>query len=102
MKTAVVILNWNTRDYLRRWLPGLIGSCARADAAVFVADSASTDGSMDFGTQIRLYRPLLFSCRVQQVYPEDVFFADSSKLRFGLAELDFRAKSVEKFDHNPS
>lgn len=48
MKTAVVILNWNTRDYLRRWLPGLIGSCARADAAVFVADSASTDGSMDF------------------------------------------------------
>lgn len=48
MKTAVVILNWNTRDYLRRWLPGLIGSCARADAAVFVADSASTDGSVDF------------------------------------------------------
>ena len=46
MRTAVVILNWNTRDYLDRFLPGLLQS-AGADAEVIVADSASTDGSME-------------------------------------------------------
>lgn len=47
MKTAVVILNWNTKDYLRKFLPGLLASCEGADAEVIVADSASTDGSME-------------------------------------------------------
>lgn len=47
MKTAVVILNWNTREYLERFLPGLIRSCEGLDARVFVADSASTDGSLE-------------------------------------------------------
>ncbi len=47
MKTAVVILNWNTRDYLDRFLPPLIQSCEGLDAEVIVADSASTDGSID-------------------------------------------------------
>ena len=45
MKTAVVILNWNTRDYLRKFLPGLINSTEGLDAEVIVADNASTDGS---------------------------------------------------------
>lgn len=47
MKTAVVILNWNTRDYLRRFLPGLIASTEGMDAEVIVADNASTDGSLE-------------------------------------------------------
>ncbi len=47
MKTAVVILNWNTRDLLGRFLPGLVHSCEGLDAEVIVADSASTDGSME-------------------------------------------------------
>ncbi len=47
MKTAVVILNWNTKDYLERFLPGLLDSTAGMDAEVIVADSASTDGSME-------------------------------------------------------
>ena len=47
MKTAVVILNWNTRDYLRQFLPGLVTSCEGLDAEVIVADSASTDGSLE-------------------------------------------------------
>ena len=47
MKTAVVILNWNTQDYLQRFLPALIDSCRDRDAEVIVADSASTDGSME-------------------------------------------------------
>ena len=45
MKTAVVILNYNTKDYLRQFLPGLIDSCKGLDAQVIVADNASTDGS---------------------------------------------------------
>ena len=72
MKAAIVILNWNTKDYLRRFLPPLLDSVAmfnggasnsdtdgsgsgsrRNDgephdwAEVVVADSASTDGSME-------------------------------------------------------
>ena len=43
----MVILNWNTREYLRRFLPGLLRSCDGLDAEVIVADSASTDGSME-------------------------------------------------------
>lgn len=44
-RTAVVILNWNTKDYLEKFLPGVIFSC-KDKADVIVADSASTDGSM--------------------------------------------------------
>ena len=46
LKTAVVILNYNTRDYLRQFLPGLIESCNGLDAEVIVADNASSDGSV--------------------------------------------------------
>lgn len=45
MRAAVVILNYNTRDYLQRFLPGLIASCQGLDAQVIVADNASSDGS---------------------------------------------------------
>ena len=46
MKTAVVILNYNTADYLQRFLPGLLASCEGLDAQVVVADNASRDGSV--------------------------------------------------------
>lgn len=47
MRTAVVILNWNTRDYLARFLPPLLDSLQGLDAGVVVADNASTDGSRE-------------------------------------------------------
>ena len=75
MKVAVVILNWNTREYLQRFLPGLLdsvrefneggagkdageetgefageetGEGAEADSAeLIVADNASTDDSLE-------------------------------------------------------
>ena len=48
MRIAVVILNWNTRDYLKRWLPDIIGSCSRVgDASAIVADNGSSDGSLE-------------------------------------------------------
>ncbi len=45
MKTAVVILNWNTEDFLRKFLPGLLRTVSD-DAEVIVADNDSCDDSM--------------------------------------------------------
>ena len=48
MKTAVVILNWNTEDFLRKFLPGLLRSVAKVqDAEVIVADNDSSDDSLE-------------------------------------------------------
>ncbi len=47
MKTAIVILNWNTEGFLKEFLPGLLQSVRKVEGAeVIVADNASTDGSM--------------------------------------------------------
>lgn len=58
MYVAVIILNWNTRDYLRRFLPPLVESIEYFNALslqtggdkaeIVVADSASADGSVAF------------------------------------------------------
>lgn len=47
MKTAVVILNWNTKSYLQRFLPPLISGTRGLDAEIIVADNASSDGSLE-------------------------------------------------------
>lgn len=47
IKAAVVILNYNTRDYLKQFLPGLLASCEGLDAGVYVADNDSRDGSRE-------------------------------------------------------
>ena len=47
MRIAVVILNWNTEGFLRKFLPGLARSVEAVHGAeVVVADNASTDGSV--------------------------------------------------------
>ena len=48
MKTAVVILNWNTKGFLEEFLPPLLASVKGCEEAeVVVADNASTDGSLE-------------------------------------------------------
>lgn len=47
MHVAVVILNWNTVNYLKQFIPGLLKSLEGEDAELIVADSASDDGSME-------------------------------------------------------
>lgn len=48
MKTAVVILNWNGRNFLQRYLPGVVASLSSdPDSCVVVADNGSTDGSIE-------------------------------------------------------
>lgn len=47
LKTAVVILNWNGRHLLERFLPDVVRFTAE-EAEIFVADNASTDDSLAF------------------------------------------------------
>lgn len=44
MHIAVVILNWNTRDYLKRFVPKVLSSLGEDDA-LYVADNGSNDDS---------------------------------------------------------
>lgn len=44
-KVAVVILNWNGAEMLRQYLPSVL-QYSRDEAVVYVADNASTDGSV--------------------------------------------------------
>lgn len=46
-KVAIVILNWNGRDYLERFLPSVLAS-TYTNVEVIVADNASTDDSLLF------------------------------------------------------
>lgn len=46
MKTAVVILNWNGKELLEKFLPSVIEFSK--SAAIYVADNASTDTSVAF------------------------------------------------------
>ena len=48
IKTAVVVLNWNGKDWLAKFLPTLVKYST--NATVFVADNASTDDSIEFIT----------------------------------------------------
>ncbi len=47
MRTSIIILNWNTRDLLRRFIPGILDSIRDEDAELVVADNGSTDGSVE-------------------------------------------------------
>ena len=45
MKLAIVILNWNGRAMLEKYLPKVL-DYSRDEATVFVSDNASTDDSL--------------------------------------------------------
>lgn len=47
MKVAVVILNWNGKNLLEKFLPSVVKHSAE-DADIYVADNNSTDDSIDF------------------------------------------------------
>src|SRR5215204_724746 len=49
MKVAVVILNWNGRNFLRTFLPSVLKYSSQAE--IIVADNASSDDSMDLVRQ---------------------------------------------------
>lgn len=45
-KTAVVILNWNGKDFLEKFLPPLVQRTPEELGSIIVADNGSTDGSL--------------------------------------------------------
>lgn len=45
-KIAIVLLNWNGAKMMRRYLPNVV-EYSNTDATVYVADNASTDGSVE-------------------------------------------------------
>jgi len=47
-KTAVVILNWNGIDFLKKFLPDIISYSSGNDTEIWVADNGSSDGSADW------------------------------------------------------
>ncbi|MEJ7611060.1 MAG: glycosyltransferase family 2 protein [Ferruginibacter sp.] len=50
---AVVILNWNGKDFLKKFLPSVMAS-TYGNLRIIVADNASTDDSVDF---LKMYFP---------------------------------------------
>ena len=88
MRTAVVILNWNTKEYLERFLPGLIASMS-SSSEVVVADSASTDGSMEMLTerypsikQIRLEKNYGFTGGYNRAFTSLTSMPEASDLEY--------------------
>jgi len=47
-KAAIVILNWNCINYLKRFLGIAVKNSATPGTAIYVADNGSTDGSADW------------------------------------------------------
>ena len=48
MKIAIVILNWNGKQLLERFLPSIVKYSNLPNAEIIVADNASTDNSIEF------------------------------------------------------
>lgn len=59
-KVAVVILNWNGKHFLQKFLPTLIENTRLADVEIVVADNASTDGSLEVLKGFSSVRTIIF------------------------------------------
>ncbi|NQU81868.1 MAG: glycosyltransferase family 2 protein [Bacteroidetes bacterium] len=47
-KIAIVILNWNGREFLERFLPGVVRHSSSSGMKIIVADNGSSDDSVEF------------------------------------------------------
>ena len=81
MHVAVIILNWNGRKYLEKFLPTLL-DCSSKEAEIIVADNASTDDSVMFiRSNFPEIRVILNS--------ENAGFAKGYNLALKLVEADY-------------
>jgi GT2 family glycosyltransferase len=48
IKTAIVILNWNGIDFLKKFLNNVVSNSADKETKIYVADNGSTDGSCEW------------------------------------------------------
>lgn len=51
LKTAIVILNWNGIEYLKKFLGVVVNNSALPGTGIYVADNGSTDESVEWVTQ---------------------------------------------------
>ncbi|MDR1683286.1 MAG: glycosyltransferase family 2 protein [Candidatus Symbiothrix sp.] len=68
-QTAVVILNWNGKDLLERFLPALLRYTPSSEADIIVVDNGSTDESVAF---LKSHYPEI----ELQVFPKNYGFAE--------------------------
>jgi GT2 family glycosyltransferase len=47
-RTAIVILNWNGMDHLRRFMPVVVKYSSQPGTEIYLADNGSTDGSAEW------------------------------------------------------
>lgn len=79
MKVAVVILNWNGKDLLEKFLPSVVRYSN--EAAIYVADNASSDDSVEF---------------LEQQYPEITIIKNSCNGGFAKGYNDALASVKEE------
>jgi len=48
VKIALVILNWNGKQLLEKFLPSIVNFSTQENVTIYVADNASTDHSVEF------------------------------------------------------
>jgi GT2 family glycosyltransferase len=48
VKVAIVILNWNGKNYLKKFLPTVINNSDSPEYKIIIADNNSTDGSINY------------------------------------------------------
>jgi GT2 family glycosyltransferase len=68
-KTAIVILNWNGKLLLEKFLPSLLNHTPPEDADIVVADNGSTDDSVAF-VKTRYPRIILYTFSVNYGFAE--------------------------------
>ena len=65
MKTSIVILNWNGKHFLEKYLPGVIAVSQLPDVEITVADNASTDDSIPY---LQTHHPEISIIRLDKNY----------------------------------
>ena len=81
MQTAVVILNWNGRHMMEKFLPSVTANTT-GDAEVIIADNGSTDDSIEF---LHSHYPSLRIIQLDQNYG----FAEGYNRAFAQVEADY-------------
>lgn len=82
MSVAVVILNWNGRDMLAKYLPSVVEFSSLPGVEIVVADNGSTDDSLDYLSE-------KFPMVRQIVLPENYGFAEGYNRALRQIDADY-------------
>lgn len=82
MSVAVVILNWNGRDMLAKYLPSVVEFSSLPGVEIVVADNGSTDDSLDYLSE-------KFPMVRQIILPENYGFAEGYNRALRQIDADY-------------